>query len=117
MAINRLCLSLQILTPLMRGWVINRLLYKSMRNDLADGPSVLLFRLREIKYENIFTVNADTCEAIYYSMGQTMTERYGHKFAGGNYEYVIQSYIEDDVLEEDRHLFDQVRTVDSRRCE
>ncbi|MDO5389558.1 MAG: response regulator [Eubacteriales bacterium] len=71
-----------------------------------------LIQALAIPYENIYTVNADTCEAIYYCMGQTMTERYGHKFAAGNYEYNIQTYIENDVLEEDRHLFDQVRTVD-----
>ena len=70
-----------------------------------------LIQALAIPYENIYTVNADTCEAIYYCMGQNMTERYGHKFAAGNYEYNIQTYIENDVLEEDRHLFDQVRTV------
>ncbi|MGN0424523.1 MAG: response regulator [Acetatifactor sp.] len=64
-----------------------------------------------IPYANIYAVNADTCEAICYRMGQTINERYGQKFAAGNYEENIQTYIENDVLEEDRVLFDQVCTV------
>ena len=44
-------------------------------------------------------------------MGQTINDRYGQKFAAGNYEKNIQTYIENDVLAEDRHLFDRVRTV------
>ena len=64
-----------------------------------------------IPYENIYTVNADTCEAICYRMGLTMNDRYGQKFAAGNYEENIRTYLENDVLEEDRHLFAQVCTV------
>lgn len=40
-------------------------------------------------------------------------ERYGKKFAVGNYEEKIQSYIDNDVIEEDRYLFDVVRTADA----
>lgn len=64
-----------------------------------------------ISYENVYTVNADTCEAICYRMGQVMSECYGQKFAAGNYEQNIGTYIENDVFEEDRHLFDCVRYV------
>ena len=70
-----------------------------------------LIQALAIPYENIYTVNADTCEAICYCMGQTMNDRYGQKFAAGNYEENIRTYIENDVLAEDRSLFDQVRTV------
>ena len=71
-----------------------------------------LIQALAIPYANIYTVNADTCEAICYRMGQTMNDRYGQQFAIGNYEENIQTYIANDVLEEDRHLFDRVRTVD-----
>ena len=71
-----------------------------------------LIQALAIPYANIYTVNADTREAICYRMGQTMNERYGQKFAAGNYEENIRTYIENDVLEEDQTLFDQVRTVD-----
>ena len=71
-----------------------------------------LIQALAIPYANIYTVNADTCEAICYRMGQTMNDRYGQQFAIGNYEENIQTYIANDVLEEDRHLFDRARTVD-----
>ncbi|MCI5902295.1 MAG: response regulator [Blautia sp.] len=70
-----------------------------------------LIQALAIPYENIYTVNADTCEAICYRMGQTMNDRYGQKFAVGNYEKNIQTYIDNDVLEEDHRLFDRIRTV------
>ena len=70
-----------------------------------------LIQALAIPYENIYAVNADTCEAVCYRMGQTMNDRYGQKFAAGNYEQNIRTYIENDVLEEDRHLFDRVCTV------
>ncbi|MCI6997492.1 MAG: response regulator [Eubacterium sp.] len=70
-----------------------------------------LIQALAIPYENIYAVNADTCEAVCYRMGQTMSERYGQKFAAGNYEKNICDYIENDVLEEDRHLFAKLRFV------
>ncbi|MDD6032409.1 MAG: response regulator, partial [Oscillospiraceae bacterium] len=72
-----------------------------------------LIQALAIPYENIYAVNADANEAVCYRMGQTMNERYGQKFAIGNYERNIATYIENDVLAEDRHLFDLVRTTDS----
>ena len=72
-----------------------------------------LIQALAISYENIYAVNADDNEAICYRMGKTINDRYGQKFAGGNYERNIATYIENDVLAEDRHLFDLVRTTDS----
>lgn len=62
-------------------------------------------------YENIYTVNTETYEAICYRMGEIMSSRYGQHFAIGNYETNITSYIENDVFIEDRYLFDKVRYV------
>lgn len=70
-----------------------------------------LIQALAIPYENIYTVNADTGEAVCYRMGQTMQERYGHKFAVGDYEENIKSYIDNDVLEEDRELFAPLRRM------
>ena len=70
-----------------------------------------LIQALAIPYENIYTVNADTGEAVCYRMGQTMQERYGHKFAVGDYEENIKSYIDNDVLEEDRELFAPLRLM------
>ena len=62
-------------------------------------------------YENVYAVNMDTGEAICYRMGRTMRDRYGKKFAAGNYEQNIRAYIACDVLEDDRHLFDKISSV------
>ncbi|MCI7795717.1 MAG: response regulator, partial [Lachnospiraceae bacterium] len=70
-----------------------------------------LIQALAIPYENIYAVNTETREAVCYRMGQTMTDRYGQKFAAGNYEYNIQTYIQNDVIEEDRNLFDRVKSV------
>ena len=72
-----------------------------------------LIQALAIPYENTYAVNADTGEAICYRMGQTMSERYGHKFSVGAYEENICSYIDNDVMEEDRVLFAQLRTLQS----
>lgn len=40
-----------------------------------------------------------------------MLERYGETFFNGDYEKKISYYIENDVLEEDRKLFDQIRLL------
>ena len=68
-----------------------------------------LIQALAIPYENIYTVNSATGEAVCYRMGQTMNERYGHKFAAGDYEENICNYIDHDVLEEDRWLFARLR--------
>ncbi|MGN0714192.1 MAG: GAF domain-containing protein, partial [Anaerovoracaceae bacterium] len=94
----------------------NRTVIFSLRNITSEKEELAsqdnLIQALAIPYENIYAVNEDTGEAVCYRMGQTMSDRYGEKFAAGNYEKNITSYIENDVLEEDRHLFDAVRTAD-----
>lgn len=74
-----------------------------------------LIQALAISYENVYAVNMDTVEAVCYRMGQTMSERYGKKFVIGNYEDNIRSYIDNDVLEEDRYLFDSICSVENVR--
>ena len=81
------------------------------KKELASQDN--LIQALAIPYENIYTVNADTGEAVCYRMGQTMQDRYGHKFAVGNYEENIGSYIDNDVFEEDRELFNPLRELKS----
>ncbi|MDY3918270.1 MAG: response regulator [Candidatus Limivivens sp.] len=71
-----------------------------------------LIQALSMAYENVYAVNMDTAEAICYRMGRTMSDRYGKRFAAGNYEQNIDSYIENDVLGDDRHLFAGIRSVD-----
>ena len=59
-----------------------------------------------------YSVNMITGEAASYRMGQAIKERYGQAFAVGSYERNIRLYVENDVLAEDRALFDAVSTVD-----
>lgn len=77
------------------------------KEEVASQDS--LIQALAIPYENTYAVNADTGAATCYRMGQRMTERYGHKFAVGDYEDNIGSYIDNDVLQEDRPLFDPLR--------
>lgn len=84
---------------------------RSITSDKEMESQGNLIQALAIPYTDIYTVNGDTCEAICYRMGQAINERYGRRFAIGNYEQNVQIYIENDVLEEDRKLFDQVRTV------
>ena len=79
------------------------------KEELASQDN--LIQALAIPYENIYAVREDTREAVCYRMGQAMTDRYGQKFAVGDYEKNIQTYIENDVLREDRPLFDRVRTI------
>lgn len=70
-----------------------------------------LIQALSIPYENIYKINTDTGEAVCIRMGSDMKERYGQKFAAGNYERSICIYIENDVFKEDRYLFRQISTV------
>ena len=74
-----------------------------------------LIRALSMSYENVYAVNMDTVEAVSYRMGDAIKTRYGHKFSIGNYESNIRLYIDNEVLPEDRHLFDCICTIDSIR--
>lgn len=93
----------------------NRTVLCTLRSVTAEKEEIEsqgnLIQALAIPYENIYAVNADTREAVCYRMGQAMNDRYGQNFAVGNYEKNIQTYIDNDVLPEDRQLFDRVRTV------
>ena len=65
-----------------------------------------------IPYDNIFVVNMDTGQSVCYCMGQVLRERYGDSFGNGNYEDIMSTFVSNGVLEEDKHLFDQVRKLD-----
>ena len=62
-------------------------------------------------YENAYVVDIHSGTTACYSMGEAMLERYGEDFFNGDYEKKISYYIENDVLEEDRKLFDQIRLL------
>ena len=70
-----------------------------------------IIRTLAVPYENVYVVDSHSGATACYSMGEAMLERYGETFFNGDYEKKISYYIENDVLEEDRKLFDQIRLL------
>ena len=70
-----------------------------------------IIRTLVVPYENVYVVDSHSGTTVCYSMGEAMLERYGEEFFTGNYEKKIGYYIENDVLEEDRKLFDEIRLL------
>lgn len=70
-----------------------------------------IIRTLAVPYENVYVVDSHSGATACYSMGEAMLERYGEMFFNGDYEKKISYYIENDVLEEDRKLFDQIRLL------
>ena len=84
----------------------NKLIYEREKNEYTS-----LIQALAIPYENIYKIDANTGEGICYRMGSDMKERYGQRFAAGNYEQAIHIYIENDVIIEDRYLFVRINTI------
>lgn len=92
---------------------------RSQANNCRErtaGSQYNLIQALSMTFENVYAVNMDTSEAVCYRMDKTIISRYGQKFAVGDYEKSIRLYVENDVLEEDRHLFDRILLIkDIRR--
>ena len=76
----------------------NKLIYEREKNEYTS-----LIQALAIPYENIYKIDANTGEGICYRMGSDMKERYGQRFAAGNYEQAIHIYIENDVIIEGKY--------------
>ena len=88
--------------------------------DISDEKERLesqdnLIRALSMAYENVYAVNMDTVEAVSYRMGNAIKSRYGQEFSIGNYESNIRLYVENEVVPEDRHLFDSICTIENIR--
>ncbi len=70
-----------------------------------------LIQALALSYQNVYAVNMDTKEAVCYRMDRTIKSRYGQEFAVGDYELNIKMYVENDVYEDDRKLFDKISTI------
>lgn len=66
-----------------------------------------------ILYENIYKVDLDTNEYICYHMGNTIKTLYGKKFEKGLYDDICRFYVENNVIDEDKYLFDSISNVKS----
>ena len=82
----------------------------SAEKELQNTQTNLIQAL-SMPYQNVYAVNMDTGEALNYRMNRTISSRYGQTFAAGDYETNIRLYVENDVYEEDRRLFDRIISV------
>ena len=71
-----------------------------------------LIQALAIPYESIYTVNMDNGISTSFRMGQDICTRYGKQFGSGSFDRNIATYIEHEVVEQDRPLFDCIRTVE-----
>ncbi|MDD6051283.1 MAG: response regulator [Clostridiales bacterium] len=70
-----------------------------------------LIQALAIPYDSIYAVNMDTGVSISYRMAEVINGRYGKQFGAGSFELNLSTYIEHEVLPQDRPLFDSIRTV------
>ena len=89
----------------------NALSYTKKRDEEKFTMQDSIIRTLAVPYENVYVVDSNSGATACYSMGEAMLERYGEAFFNGDYEKKISYYIENDVLEEDRKLFDQIRSL------
>lgn len=89
----------------------NALRYTKKRDKEKFTMQDSIIRTLAVPYENVYVVDSHSGTTTCYSMGEAMLERYGEDFFNGDYEKKISYYIENDVLEEDRKLFDQIRLL------
>ena len=89
----------------------NALRYTKKRDKEKFTMQDSIIRTLVAPYENAYVVDIHSGTTTCYSMGEAMLERYGEEFFNGDYEKKISYYIENDVLEEDRKLFDQIRSL------
>ena len=89
----------------------NALRYTKKRDKEKFTMQDSIIRTLAVPYENVYVVDSHSGTTTCYSMGEAMLERYGEEFFNGDYEKKISYYIENDVLEEDRKFFDQIRSL------
>lgn len=63
-----------------------------------------------MSYERVYAVSEETGVATCFSLDEESKESYFDSFSDCNYERTIKSFIKNDVIEEDRHLFYSIDT-------
>lgn len=67
-------------------------------------------------YHNVYVVNLKTGRIFIYQLTERMRVNYGEKFESGSYEENFRLYENNEVLAEDRPLFEKVDTLDKIRA-
>ena len=99
----------QVFITTLRSIKNNALRYTKKQDEEKFTMQDSIIRTLAVPYENVYVVDSNSGATACYSMGEAMLERYGEDFFNGDYEKKISYYIENDVLEEDRKLFVQIR--------
>ncbi|MGN0078209.1 MAG: hybrid sensor histidine kinase/response regulator [Coriobacteriales bacterium] len=93
------------------GGQVDKLLF-CLRNISTEKEQAAtlqsLIQALALPYQNIYLINAETGLTTCYRMGQVISERFGSLFEGTSFEDNIALYVEREVYEEDRPLFDKV---------
>ena len=83
--------------------VTNEMSAMQMRDNVIQALSM--------PFEGAYSINATTGEAVCYRMANYISNRYGRTFVVSKYEKSIKLYIDNDVFEDDRYLFDDVAKI------
>ena len=78
--------------------------------DEVDRRSIM--EALSVPYDNVYAVNTENGKVLNCRMSGVMTRLYGKDLEGTDYEKNIDIYIRNEVYEEDRHLFDEVRSLE-----
>ena len=75
----------------------------------------LLIRALSSTYQNIYTVNIETGNVKVYRLSNIISEKYGPLFQLGKYEECIALYVENEVYEDDKPLFESISKLENVR--
>lgn len=85
--------------------------YRKESNQITEKQLNTINALGII-YQNVYSVNIKTGELFVYRMSDQINSKYGAIFPSGAYRSSIELYIENEVLEEDKILFDPILDVE-----
>lgn len=62
-------------------------------------------------YQNVYVVNINSGKVFIYKLTERIRSKYGERFESGSYDENFRIYEENEVLEDDRPLFDKVNEI------
>lgn len=71
-----------------------------------------LIEALSIPYDSVYAINTDNGHAVNYRVNKEIGDKYGKQFAAGSYEENIRIYVDKEVYEEDKPLFDSMLSLD-----
>lgn len=62
-------------------------------------------------YQNVYVVNINSGKVFIYKLTERISSKYGDRFAAGNYDENFKIYEDNEVLEDDKPLFEKVNEI------